>query len=467
MFRVAIKILKALPSEKFFLLVCVRKRQIFSRQRENSPRLPLRPLSLFSSLRERDALRAMKERETRRKRRDDDGDFATKKKVVLRRRRISFNGRFCRLLFPLFLLGFGVVEHGFGGGCCAWWLCGAFAKEDDHHFGGRERQKTNNHAILVDASRFWFNYRHAANALAIYKTIKRLGIPDENIILMVADDYACNSRNVRAGEVFTDDSGYENNVYMEDIEVDYRGDEVTPANVLRVLLDAHYYNSEEDESDDDGSVLLNLPNSKRLRTDENSNVLFYLTGHGGDEFLKFQDQKEITSMDLQNAFTKMREMKRYNELLFVVDTCQAGTMFKRFNGLRNIIAVASSMKGENSYAHGTRNDIGLAVSDRFTRFLYEYLKRDNAEEITLREVFQRAQSPQIRSYLMSTVQSDWSNYVEGRQLGDVKVGDFFANAHSRRKKSRTFNAQKSNKKDEEAYATILPGFATASAFTSA
>lgn len=329
---------------------------------------------------------------------------------------------------------------------------------------------SNNHAILVDASRFWFNYRHAANTLAIYKTIKRLGIPDENIILMVADDYACNSRNVRAGEVFTDDSGYENNVYTEDIEVDYRGDEVTPANVLRVLLDAHYFSGgggDETEAESDNGLLLNLPNSKRLRTDENSNVLFYLTGHGGDEFLKFQDQKEITSMDLQNAFAKMREMKRYNELLFVVDTCQAGTMFKRFNGLRNIIAVASSMKDENSYAHGTRSDIGLAVSDRFTRFLYEYLKSDDAEDITLREVFQRAQSPQVRQYLMSTVQVDWSNYGDGRKLSDVKVGDFFANARSR--KSRTSNARTSKisaEEDEEAYAILLPGFATASAFTS-
>jgi len=330
---------------------------------------------------------------------------------------------------------------------------------------------SNNHAILVDASRFWFNYRHAANTLAIYKTIKRLGIPDENIILMVADDYACNSRNVRAGEVFTDDSGYENNVYTEDIEVDYRGDEVTPANVLRVLLDAHYFSGggggDETEAERDNGLLLNLPNSKRLRTDENSNVLFYLTGHGGDEFLKFQDQKEITSMDLQNAFAKMREMKRYNELLFVVDTCQAGTMFKRFNGLRNIIAVASSMKDENSYAHGTRSDIGLAVSDRFTRFLYEYLKSDNAEDITLREVFQRAQSPQVRQYLMSTVQVDWSNYGDGRKLSDVKVGDFFANARNR--ESRTSNLRTSKisaEEDEEAYAILIPGFATASAFTS-
>ena len=160
-----------------------------------------------------------------------------------------------------------------------------------------KKNNNNNHAILVDASRFWFNYRHAANTLAVYKTIKRFGNPDENIILMVADDYACNSRNVRPGEVFTDDSGYENNVYTEDIEVDYRGDEVTPANVLKVLLDS--IDKRERQLDNSG-ILLNLPNSKRLRTDEHSNILFYLTSHGGDEFLKFQDQKEITSMDLQN-----------------------------------------------------------------------------------------------------------------------------------------------------------------------
>jgi len=40
------------------------------------------------------------------------------------------------------------------------------------------RRHTNNWAVLVDSSRFWFNYRHAANVLAFYQTIKRLGIPD-------------------------------------------------------------------------------------------------------------------------------------------------------------------------------------------------------------------------------------------------------------------------------------------------
>jgi len=43
---------------------------------------------------------------------------------------------------------------------------------------------------VVDTSRFWFNYRHIANTLSMYRTVKRLGIPDSHIILMLADDMA-------------------------------------------------------------------------------------------------------------------------------------------------------------------------------------------------------------------------------------------------------------------------------------
>lgn len=59
----------------------------------------------------------------------------------------------------------------------------------------RNSSHTNNWAILVSTSRFWFNYRHVANALSIYRTCKRLGIPDSHIILMLADDMPCNPRN--------------------------------------------------------------------------------------------------------------------------------------------------------------------------------------------------------------------------------------------------------------------------------
>ena len=36
-----------------------------------------------------------------------------------------------------------------------------------------------------------------------------------------------------------------------------------------------------------------VPRSKRLLSDGRSNVLVYMTGHGGDEFLKFQDQARV------------------------------------------------------------------------------------------------------------------------------------------------------------------------------
>ena len=39
------------------------------------------------------------------------------------------------------------------------------------------------------------------------------------------------------------------------------------------------------------------PASKRLRSGPHSNVLLYLTGHGGDEFLKFHDQvRQLSSL---------------------------------------------------------------------------------------------------------------------------------------------------------------------------
>jgi len=77
---------------------------------------------------------------------------------------------------------------------------------------------TNNWAVLVDTSRFWFNFRHVANVLSIYRSVKRLGIPDSQIILMVADDMACNPRNPHPATVFNN-ANQQINVYGDDVEV--------------------------------------------------------------------------------------------------------------------------------------------------------------------------------------------------------------------------------------------------------
>ena len=73
-----------------------------------------------------------------------------------------------------------------------------------------------------------------------YRTVKRLGIPDSNIILMLADDVACNARNKFPGCVYHS-SGRTLDLYGDNIEVDYRGNEVTVENFLRVLTGMHQF----------------------------------------------------------------------------------------------------------------------------------------------------------------------------------------------------------------------------------
>ena len=72
---------------------------------------------------------------------------------------------------------------------------------------------------------------------------------------------------------------------------------MTVENFLRVLTGRH-------ECD--------VPRSKRLLSDEGSHVLLYMTRHGGDEFLKFQDFVELQSHDLAYVVKQMKEKHRYH-----------------------------------------------------------------------------------------------------------------------------------------------------------
>jgi len=263
---------------------------------------------------------------------------------------------------------------------------------------------TNNWAVLVDTSRFWFNYRHAANTLALYRAVKRFGIPDSNIILMLSDDMACNPRNVFPGSVFHNENR-KVNVYGEDVEVDYRGYEVTVENFIRVLTGRHE---------------ANVPRSKRLLTDESSNVLVYMTGHGGEEFLKFQDAEEINSQDIADAFEQMYQKKRYNEIFFLIDTCQANTLYKRFYS-PNILAVGSSRKGENSYSHHADGLIGVSVVDRFTYYLLEHIERtaNNKQVGTIQDL-----THVFKPHLLGS-HAEWRTDLFSRPLFEVPITDFF------------------------------------------
>ncbi|KAF2465502.1 uncharacterized protein BDR25DRAFT_306633 [Lindgomyces ingoldianus] len=245
-------------------------------------------------------------------------------------------------------------------------------------------EHTSNWAVLVSTSRFWFNYRHLANVLSLYRTVKRLGIPDSQIILMLPDDMACNPRNAFPGTVYNN-ADRALDLYGDNIEVDYRGYEVTVENFIRLLTDR---------------VSEDMPRSKRLLTDDRSNILVYMTGHGGNEFLKFQDAEEISAFDLADAFEQMWEKKRYHEMLFMIDTCQANTMYSKFYS-PNILATGSSEIDQSSYSHHADNDVGVAVIDRYTYYNLEFLEtqvRDPTSKLTMGDLFDSYDEEKIHSH---------------------------------------------------------------------
>lgn len=58
-----------------------------------------------------------------------------------------------------------------------------------------------------------------------------------------------------------------------------------------------------------------------MLSDSRSNVLIYMTGHGGDEFIKFQDAEEISSIEIADAIEQMNEKKRFLVLLEKLLVC--------------------------------------------------------------------------------------------------------------------------------------------------
>eukprot|EP00854_Cymbomonas_tetramitiformis_P006358 gene6358-7619_t len=141
-----------------------------------------------------------------------------------------------------------------------------------------------------------------------------------------------------------------------------------------------------------------VPRSKRLLTDSGSNVLIFLTGHGGEEFLKFQDSEEILSRDIADAVGQMHNKARYHEMLFMVDTCQGASLFNDLSS-PGIITLSSSASGESSYSHHIDFDVGVSVIDRFSFYMLEFFERVTINSHkTVADLFRHFR----RDYLRST-----------------------------------------------------------------
>lgn len=198
-------------------------------------------------------------------------------------------------------------------------------------------------AAIFSTSIFFFNYRHSANAYAFSSLLVRNKIPRSQLYIGIADDPAYNIRNSFPGQVFYD-SNHKFNVHM------------TP-NITNGDLSVNTFRS----------LLLKGPVHGQISpiSKMDKNFILYLTGHGGNEFLKFHLDKQFTAGQFKEMVSEMKRIHQFEKLLIILDTCQAETFFNYIN-LSNVITISSSKLGESSISSEYDNILGVPLSDLFT-----------------------------------------------------------------------------------------------------
>lgn len=147
------------------------------------------------------------------------------------------------------------------------------------------------------------------------------------------------------------------NTYCPSSQIDIRGEDLSETKIINLIK---------------GLFEQHEPYSKRLQTDEHSDIVFYFTGHSGDEFFKIQDSQVLYARDIGTALDIAYKKKLYKRILFLSDTCEAFSWFKYVTA-PNVMFQASSGLGESAYSHGFDKSLKTFTSDKYTYLFIKYL----------------------------------------------------------------------------------------------
>lgn len=218
-------------------------------------------------------------------------------------------------------------------------------------------------AVVIAASKGWRNYRHQADALSFYQLLKLRGYDDDHIVLIEEDDIAYNPSNFAPGEIYIDPEG--SNVY-ENAQIDYKLSDLTPADLTDILT---------------GRSSERL--SHVVRAGSEDNVVVFWSGHGNHGELLWGDEHSFTTEEAKNLFHILYEQQSYRKMLWITETCYAGSVMKSCIGIPGIMAITASGEWETSKPDIPYKNVWL--SNRFTYSLLNALYSNPA--INLRDLY--------------------------------------------------------------------------------
>lgn len=218
-------------------------------------------------------------------------------------------------------------------------------------------------AVVIAASKGWSNYRHQADALSFYQLLKIQGYDDEHIVLIEEDDIADNPSNFDPGKIYIDPEG--TNVY-ENALIDYKLSDLTPADLTDILT---------------GLRSDRLPHV--ISPNQEDNVIVFWSGHGNHGELLWGDEYSFTTEEAKDLFLTLHEQQAYRKLMWITETCYAGSVMKSCEGIPGIMAITASGEWETSKPDIPYKNVWL--SNRFTYSLLNALYSNPT--ITLRELY--------------------------------------------------------------------------------
>jgi phosphatidylinositol glycan class K len=251
-------------------------------------------------------------------------------------------------------------------------------------------------ALLFATSSFWFNYRHSANACALRSLLIGNGVDPSDVFLGMADDPSFSSRNPIPGSVFSR-SPFKTNVRTLP---NLTGKDVSVES-LRSLL-TH-------------GPIGGRPT--RISVSESGRLLMYLTGHGGEGFLKFRNTEELGSDVFADILEDSKRILGFKELLIIVDTCEGETLFQDVR-TPGVTMISSSQKGEKARSSPTNAILGVPTGDLFSLALFDKLSQ-MPRQATLGQLLSQLKE-------MSLMSNVFVKQVDApRSLDQMALGDFF------------------------------------------
>lgn len=219
--------------------------------------------------------------------------------------------------------------------------------EDDSSIHYPERKDL--YAIIIAGSSGWENYRHQADALALYRILRQKHITDDHIVLIMEDDVAFHPQNPTPGEIRITPEG--ENVYRQGI-VDYK------------LTGLSFH--------DLPVIFSGKGKESSFTPDSLDNVLVFWIGHGEPSGLKWMDET-IPAEQVAEVFNGIAAKRRFRKLLFIIEACYAGKTGEACENIPGLLCITAATADETSKVSNYSYRLETWLSNSFTDALLEYL----------------------------------------------------------------------------------------------